>query len=89
MVLCDDDGGDFIQILLWWKLLFVVDGEYIVFHTASHEGELYTNNIMPVYIDDPLVLLSLSSFLGFILVRGCFCSVAVNCQPLNFEKGFC
>lgn len=49
----------------------------------------YTNNNMHQYIDDPLVLLSLSSFPCCILVLGCFCSVAVNCQPLNFEKGFC
>lgn len=47
-VLCDDDGGDFIQILLWWKLLFVVDGEYIVFHTASHE-KIHQQQHAPVY----------------------------------------
>lgn len=86
-MLCDDDGGDFIQILLWWKLLFVVDGDILYF--TQQAMRRYTNNNMHQYIDDPLVLLSLSSFPCCILVLGCFCSVAVNCQPLNFEKGFC
>lgn len=88
--------GDFIQILRW-----LVDGGFvccwwiycvILIKHRSQPWEAYNHHQRATTTapadDDPLGVPSSSRPRPLTQRHRCFCSVAVNCQPLNFERAF-
>lgn len=77
------------------EVLFVVDGYIVLFLlsiVASHEKHIIITREPPPSTapgdDDPLGVPSSSRPRPLTQRHRCFCSVAVNCQPLNFERAF-